>query len=55
MKGSHESSSPIFSSEVKAKAVPGVRDTLKFGPGKKGVQTPDVAMFDEPRETESYV
>ena len=55
MKRSQKSSSPIFSSEVKAKAVLGVRDTLKCGPGKKGVQKPNVAMLNEPRETEGHV
>ena len=33
----------------------GVGDTLKCGPGKKGVQTPNVVLFRESRGTENYV
>ena len=29
----------------------GVRDTLKGGTGAKGVQTPEVILFSQPRET----
>ena len=33
----------------------GVQDALKSGTGKKGVQTPDIILFSQPRETVSSV